>query len=64
MHLWDYHKEVVIEDLLQDHPYNAAINIALYEIDSILKEIGISCATLGPFTAGKPFAHTSISHQF
>lgn len=45
--LWKNYEESMIEDLSKKHHHEAAVNLALYEIDSILRENGTSCCTIG-----------------
>ena len=37
----------MIEELYQNHPHEAAVNLTFHEIDSILRENGTSCCTIG-----------------
>ena len=45
--LWQKNEEAMIEDLSQKHSHEVAVNLALYEIDSVLRENGTSCYTIG-----------------
>ena len=42
--LWDNY---MIEDLARNHNYDAAVNIALSDINTILLENGTNCAAIG-----------------
>ena len=47
LHLWNYHKDAIIEDLLRNYSFEDAENDALHDLDTILRENGKSCVMLG-----------------
>lgn len=45
--LWNDYEEAMTEDLSLNHPREEAVNLALHEVESILRENGTSCFALG-----------------
>ena len=45
--LWTTHTDALIEDFARHHTHEAAVNQALHDINRLLQENGLSCASIG-----------------